>query len=517
MQNEPCPDFNDPENWQRIKALRQKSNDPRTSAKYQHQLACTRAAYNLVGITTSRATHGNRHCGVQEAEADGLDPANLSRLGRWNHDKMTTYYLSGIAVPGAFAGAGFHDENYCLDRDCLTPPLELQRLIFPWIESQYPDNLEWGSECDELMNAVERTGTDIAEEILADKTAKRLGKEVTQPTHSHIEVAKHSLLHLLVYLRRVIIQDAVMFIKAGGDDTPVMRHPIFQSALFQTYSDAMLATMASPAEPIRQFQDIIPDLVRVLEVHRKDNAQALNEIRYQQEQNSQQLGHLRNRQQLDNETVQTILKKQEAFNEQLKSCLDSVVRNQEQIIAQQRARTRGIQVALHALEPEFAEQSEDIAMGPTTSSAAATTTVSIVTSLQGLGSGTSTVTGPFQFSREAETIRAIVIEFDRLCAAQKQDRRLGYPSQKAFRTEYRYINNRQTVIREISYIMERENLTHDHAILILEEELAKSGLKIAAFQKSLRERQAKRKDKGKAPYDNSSNDLSDNESTSNSN
>lgn len=125
------------------------------------------AAYGLVGIKTSKATHGSHHAGILEAESEGLDQANLARMGRWNHDKMTVYYLSGLAIPGAFISAGFHDEPYVLDHDCDVPSVKLQRLIFPWIESQYPENPNWVSECNDVMMDVERSGTSIAEDILA--------------------------------------------------------------------------------------------------------------------------------------------------------------------------------------------------------------------------------------------------------------------------------------------------------------------------------------------------------------
>ena len=62
---------------------------------------------------------------------------NIAQMGHWAHGKMHTYYLSKLDVPGAFAMSGFYNMPYDLKRDSLTPPLDLQWLIVPWIEGQY--------------------------------------------------------------------------------------------------------------------------------------------------------------------------------------------------------------------------------------------------------------------------------------------------------------------------------------------------------------------------------------------
>ena len=315
--------------------LHQKLNDPHSTAKYQYQLATTRAAYGLVSIKTSRANHGGHHAGILEAESEGLDQANLARMGRWNHDKMTVYYLSGLAVPGAFTSAGFHDEPYVLDHDCNVPPVELQRLIFPWIESQFPENPNWVNECNDTMMDAERSGTSITEDILA--TDPSISLDPSPPSaHAQMEVAKYSLLHLLLYLRRVILQDAVMFINAGGNDTLLMMHPILQSATFHVFKEQLLQKMASTPALIHQFQDIIPDLVEVLELNRKDTAQILSQVCCQQELDSLQLHFQGKQQQWDHEAIQSLMKKQEDYNEHLQSSLDSLLRNQERAVLEYR-------------------------------------------------------------------------------------------------------------------------------------------------------------------------------------
>jgi len=86
-----------------------------------------------------------------------------------------------------------------------------------------------------MMDA-ERSGTSITEDILA--TDPSISLDPSPPlAHAQMEVAKYSLLHLLLYLCQVILQDVVMFINAGGDDTPLMMHPILQSATFHVFKE----------------------------------------------------------------------------------------------------------------------------------------------------------------------------------------------------------------------------------------------------------------------------------------
>jgi hypothetical protein len=102
---------------------------------YVTEWRSVKAAFTLCGILSGRATHAGRHCAAQELQFMGLSIDHLARMGRWAHSKMQAY-MTTLEIPGAFAMAGFHNARYDLARDCLAPPLELQRLVFPWIEDQ---------------------------------------------------------------------------------------------------------------------------------------------------------------------------------------------------------------------------------------------------------------------------------------------------------------------------------------------------------------------------------------------
>jgi hypothetical protein len=112
--------------------------------------------------------------------------------------------------------------------------------------------------------------------------------------------------------------------------------------------------------------------------------------------------------------------------------------------------------------------------------------------------GPASVLEPFHFDRMAQSIDAVVSEFERMGSIKKLDHRLGYPTHDEFRTEDRYINNRRTIIRELTYLQDSRGLTQEEAVMALQEELDESGMKIAGFQKELRKRQSKRDIKGKS-------------------
>ncbi|KAF9313088.1 hypothetical protein BG006_004231, partial [Podila minutissima] len=71
---------------------------------------------------------------------------------------MESFYAPRNPITGAFYMAHFnkHEEPYFIERDLVTTALDLQRLVFPWIEHTFDkDMLEktvsWVQECDQEM------------------------------------------------------------------------------------------------------------------------------------------------------------------------------------------------------------------------------------------------------------------------------------------------------------------------------------------------------------------------------
>ncbi|KAF9964542.1 hypothetical protein BGZ70_006320, partial [Mortierella alpina] len=110
--------------------------------------------------------------------------------------------------------AGFKDKPFHLPRNELAPPIDLQKKIFPWIEEAVgkPDSRErriWEKQCLEDMSDSETIRTVDMRHVTYFKDAP----EVVQEDHENEStIGKVKFLQLLVYLRRVILQDAVAYL-----------------------------------------------------------------------------------------------------------------------------------------------------------------------------------------------------------------------------------------------------------------------------------------------------------------
>ena len=124
--DKPVQVFNDQVDWPNIKLV------------HVTQWRSVKAAFTLCDIFSARATHAGRHCAAQELQFMGFAIDHHARMGCWAHSNIQAC-LTTLEISGAFAMAGFLNTRYELAQDCLTPPSELQRLVFPWIEDQCTD------------------------------------------------------------------------------------------------------------------------------------------------------------------------------------------------------------------------------------------------------------------------------------------------------------------------------------------------------------------------------------------
>ncbi|KAG0312553.1 hypothetical protein BG000_006197, partial [Podila horticola] len=149
--------------------------------------------------------------------------------------------------------AHFKNEPYFIERDLVTPPLELQRKIFSWIEETFDtDHPElqdsWIKDCESQMKAIDPTvpTEDDLHFVPADsdpdeKTAKSLVQSAI--------VDRKAFLQLFVRLRRVILQDAVIFRKKDSQGRTLSnslidsRPDIFECPLFLQFEADLLGAM----------------------------------------------------------------------------------------------------------------------------------------------------------------------------------------------------------------------------------------------------------------------------------
>ncbi|KAF9921924.1 hypothetical protein BGZ67_000179 [Mortierella alpina] len=173
--------------------------------------------------------------------------------------QMEAYYVPKNPIIGAFYMAHFNKDNepHFIERDSIVPPLSLQRLIFPWIESTFdndmPDKTEsWIQECDQAM-----LGDDPSEPKTSDVywdpiMESDVNKDQSTKLASTAMVDRIGFLKLLVRTRRVILQDAVLYLRQDALGRTLSNtlftskqevRDIFESATFRSFQDDLLRKM----------------------------------------------------------------------------------------------------------------------------------------------------------------------------------------------------------------------------------------------------------------------------------
>ncbi|KFH69369.1 hypothetical protein MVEG_04182 [Podila verticillata NRRL 6337] len=170
-----------------------------------------------------------------------------------------SFYAPKNPIKGAYFMAHFNgtDEPYILERDLIPPPPELQQMVFDWIEHVFDGQgdeviMAWHKTCIEEMTGYdpdEIQKEDIFFEAKTDIPAAQSGIE--QSAHTD----KIAFLKLMVRMRRVIIQDAVLCLQPVPgtgrtlSNSLIEKLPgIFQSQLFLDYSRELLQAIEQHRE-----------------------------------------------------------------------------------------------------------------------------------------------------------------------------------------------------------------------------------------------------------------------------
>ncbi|KAF9324611.1 hypothetical protein BG006_000369, partial [Podila minutissima] len=236
-QCEELPDFTDPEVWPRNKLLRSSTSTQAVQRELQSNL-CAKLSKDI-GIDTNSIQQIGRLSGAEELGNLGLNLNFPARIAP-----------NGIDIPGTVAMAGFHNTQYDNGRDRVIPPKSLQRRIFPGIEEQYgwmaPE--EWKAHCDRVMMS---PTAFLGLEGSPGTEMKRRLDAVQESEEAYQDVAKLQLMHLLLWLRRVVLQDAVLFTRDRFSPW-IVKDPVFHSAEFNNFRVELLAKIGSDggANPI---------------------------------------------------------------------------------------------------------------------------------------------------------------------------------------------------------------------------------------------------------------------------
>lgn len=200
-----------------------------------------------------------RHSGTSEAYHLGLNLDQIRLLGRWSMGQMEAYYVPKNPIIGAFYMAHFNKDNepYFIERDSVVPPLSLQRLIFPWIESTFDNDMpekteSWITECDQAMlgdDPNEPKTSDVYWDPILEGDVNKIQSTKLASTAM---VDRVGFLKLLVRSRRVILQDAVLYLRQDALGRNLSNtlftsrqevRDIFESVAFRSFQDGLLRKM----------------------------------------------------------------------------------------------------------------------------------------------------------------------------------------------------------------------------------------------------------------------------------
>ena len=88
VEREPWPDFSDPLAWYSTKLLAKSSNVHEEIADQSHREICN-TVYKKAGCIYLNGTHSTRREGCKMADMLDVLDAQIRRLGRWDHSRMT--------------------------------------------------------------------------------------------------------------------------------------------------------------------------------------------------------------------------------------------------------------------------------------------------------------------------------------------------------------------------------------------------------------------------------------------
>ncbi|POM76832.1 Short-chain dehydrogenase [Phytophthora palmivora] len=219
---ESIPDFLQPQKWYDVKVFRS-GKDATTAMSYRAHYDATVKAFTFLNMYSKAKPHVARGSGSRMTELAGATDSQIRRLGRWNASAMEGCYLTANPREAMRSLAGFLPDRrtFFLERASLSPPENHQREIFPFVEN--------------YMSAYMQ--------------------------HSAPHIAIGVYLNLLLYLRIVILQDAVRLRDVHPTHKLWSFSPFNSSAfdMFATYLKDKIATEQTPQTTM--LCALVPDLI----------------------------------------------------------------------------------------------------------------------------------------------------------------------------------------------------------------------------------------------------------------
>ncbi|KAJ7213565.1 hypothetical protein GGX14DRAFT_393054 [Mycena pura] len=159
-----------------------------------------------------------------------MQKKKFATLGGWSESGSFKHCYDRALPAPALLGAAFFNsskpELYRIARDCLEPPVEISRQVFPWIEDEH---------------------TALIERQHANGLAK--------------DIALHQFLACMLWFRRILIQDlAVIFTQ--NPHAAIFNLPPFNSSAFRNFAATSTAAIDAALEEARlAFQNLPQHLI----------------------------------------------------------------------------------------------------------------------------------------------------------------------------------------------------------------------------------------------------------------
>lgn len=262
-------------------------DDPEKSLSGTQQYKTAKNAFAEHDVFTTRVTHGGRHAGAIEAEALGIPFDLIKRGGGWKDrlGRLETHYLGKLPSQFARGMAGFWDKAFHLPRNNASPSLELQRMIFPWIEDYFgSENEAWKIICEKEMREVDENEDDGISDNDDDENnnvefVEENGRMVqgngqrVRKTHATIQrstdTAKRGFLRLLIRCRRVILQDAAVYLYFKKENSVVSsklpddsKYNPFISTNFKEFQEEVVNAINRPSvNRLQEYEGLVPNIV----------------------------------------------------------------------------------------------------------------------------------------------------------------------------------------------------------------------------------------------------------------
>ncbi|OAQ25245.1 hypothetical protein K457DRAFT_23336 [Linnemannia elongata AG-77] len=216
--------------------------------------------------------------GASEAKMLRIRREDIKKAGRWVHQnsKLDEYYDDDPSYLFAVQMAGFLGGQvpFHLKRNEISPSLDLQRQIFPFIKTAFgpPGSSEYDEWQEECMHEMEETNTNDPSQLSSvlplqyDPNVRGFVPSNTRQS----DLAKQCFLKALLRLRRVILQDAAEYLCRFTDvESPLLAFGVFKTAAFQAFKEQVEAALSSkdvalPVDMHPNVKMVLQDQQRVL-------------------------------------------------------------------------------------------------------------------------------------------------------------------------------------------------------------------------------------------------------------